>query len=174
MDIGTFSSIRFKSMSIQFRSTLMNFKAILELSNFLIFHLQPLMDINENLIKWSINHKVWILNINSRCCDSFVILFFDICQVEGLKFIIMSSISIGNGIKIIKIHHENGGSVKTTNRKILDIFGPYNRLFETNIEDLVDKFEHLGFRTRAEIAQLVPKFWSGPDRIFHMWPQGGT
>ena len=27
---------------------------------------------------------------------------------------------------------------------------------------------------RAEIAQLVPKFRSGPDRIFHMWPQGGT
>ena len=24
--------------------------------------------------------------------------------------------------------------------------------------------------TRAEIAQLVPKFRSGPDRIYHMWP----
>ena len=27
---------------------------------------------------------------------------------------------------------------------------------------------------RTEIAQLVSKFRSGPDRIFHMWPQGGT
>ena len=26
---------------------------------------------------------------------------------------------------------------------------------------------------RAEIAQFVSKFQSGPDRIFHMWPQGG-
>ena len=24
--------------------------------------------------------------------------------------------------------------------------------------------------SRAEIAKLVPKFRSGPDRIFHMWP----
>ena len=28
--------------------------------------------------------------------------------------------------------------------------------------------------TRAGIVQLVTKFRSGPDRIFHMWPQGGT
>ena len=27
---------------------------------------------------------------------------------------------------------------------------------------------------RAEIAQFVSKFRSGPDRIFHMWPQEGT
>ena len=26
--------------------------------------------------------------------------------------------------------------------------------------------------SRAEIAQLVSKFRSGPDRILHMWPQG--
>ena len=55
--------------------------------------------------------------------NCFVILFFDICQVESLKFITMSEISIENCIKIIKMYNENGGSVETTYRKISDIFG---------------------------------------------------
>ena len=40
------------------------------------------------------------------------------CQVESLWFLILSSISPGNCIKIIEIHYNNGGSVKTTYRKI--------------------------------------------------------
>ena len=38
---------------------------------------------------------------------------------------------------------------------------------------LTEQLQEL-YATRAEIAQLVPKFQSGPDQIFHMWPQGGT
>ena len=56
----------------------------------------------------------------------------------------MSSIAIENCIKIIKIYYENGGSVKTTYRKISDIFGRYNRPCETVIKNLVDKFESTG------------------------------
>ena len=57
-------------------------------------------------------------------------LLFDICRVEGLQFIIVSSILIENRIKIIKIHYENGEDVKTTYREISYIFSPYNHPFE--------------------------------------------
>ena len=53
----------------------------------------------------------------------------------------MSLISNENRIKIIKIHYGNGRSIKITYRKTLDIFGRYNRPFETAIKNLVNKFE---------------------------------
>ncbi|CAK1588653.1 unnamed protein product [Parnassius mnemosyne] len=56
----------------------------------------------------------------------------------------MNSISLENRIKIIKIHYENGGSVKVTFRKIRDIFGQHNRPSETAIKNLVAKFESTG------------------------------
>ncbi|CAK1596386.1 unnamed protein product [Parnassius mnemosyne] len=56
----------------------------------------------------------------------------------------MNSILLENRIKIIKIHYENGGSVKVTFRKIPDIFGQHNRTSETAIKNLVAKFESTG------------------------------
>ena len=50
----------------------------------------------------------------------------------------MFSISIEKRIKIIKIYYENGGSVKTIHRKISNVFGRYNRLSETAIENVRD------------------------------------
>ena len=49
------------------------------------------------------------------------------CNILFLK------ISIENRIKIIQIHHKNGGSVKTAYHKIWDIFGRYNRPSEIAI-----------------------------------------
>lgn len=56
----------------------------------------------------------------------------------------MNAISLENRIKIIQIHYENGRSVKTTFRKIIDIFGRYNRPSEPAIKNLVEKFESTG------------------------------
>ena len=58
---------------------------------------------------------------------------------------IMTLNSIENHIKIIEIHNETSRSVKTTYRRISDIFSSYNRYSETAIENSLDKFEHLGF-----------------------------
>lgn len=56
----------------------------------------------------------------------------------------MSSISIENRIKIIETFYENGRCVKTTFRKIRDIFGRHNRPSESAIKNLVDKFKSTG------------------------------
>ena len=61
---------------------------------------------------------LFINRVNFECGNSFFIPFFDICQVQGLQFIIMFLFSIENRITIFQLHYENVGSAKTTRRKI--------------------------------------------------------
>ena len=79
--------------------------------------------------------------------SQFYHFVFDMCQVEGLKIIIMSLILIENCLKITKIHYENTGCVKTTYCKISNIFCHYNHPSETAIKNSVDKIQAYLFDT---------------------------
>ena len=49
---------------------------------------------------------------NFACGVIFAISLFDICQVEDLQFIRISSVTIESRIKIIEIYYESGGSAE--------------------------------------------------------------
>ncbi|CAH0550852.1 unnamed protein product [Brassicogethes aeneus] len=65
-------------------------------------------------------------------------------SVKALPFVKMPSISIENRIKNIETYNENGRCVKTTYRKIRDMFGRHGRPSENAIKNLVDKFKSTG------------------------------
>ena len=94
------------------------------------------------------NESKWILIIH------FEVMSVVQSSLRGVKLIF-------NYIILVKVNYEKKVSFITK--------------FLRNLNKLKDiyKWKSLAM-SRAEIAQLVSKFRSGPDRIFLMWPQGGT